>query len=303
MNIGLFAIGIGPGARPAAIGEFARNAERLGFSTLWAAEHVVLFDHQESKYPYSPEGRWPVPGDIDWYDPFLTLTYAAAMTSRIRLATGICLVPEHNPLILAKQAATLDQLSNGRFAFGVGIGWSAEEFVALGIPFERRAQRTREYIDAMRRLWGGKVTSYRGEFLCFENVRSYPKPVSGAKLPVIFGGESLPALKRAAEHGAGWYGFNLGPGEAARKIERLRSLVRENRRDVREIEIIVSPYFQRISTDDLRKYRDAGVDEVVMVVAIPDDESQIAAVLERTARDWLEPARRLKRQAARKASQ
>jgi len=294
VNIGLFAIGIGPGARPAAIAEFARNAERLGFSTLWAAEHVVLFDRQESKYPYSPEGRWPVPGDTDWCDPFLALTYAAALTSRIRLATGICLVPEHNPLILAKQAATLDRLSNGRFAFGVGIGWSAEEFIALGIPFERRADRTREYIDAMRRLWGEKVTTYRGEFLGFESVRSYPKPVSGAKLPVIFGGESLSALKRAAEYGDGWYGYNLGPGEAAKKIERLRSLVAENRRDVREIEIIVSPAFQRINTDDLRKYRDAGVDEVAMVWAIPPDESQIAGLLEQTARQWLEPAQRLK---------
>jgi probable F420-dependent oxidoreductase len=294
VNIGLFAIGIGPGAGPAAIGEFARNGERLGFSTLWAAEHVVLFDRLESKYPYSPEGRWPLPGETDWYDPFLTLSYAAAMTSRIRLATGICLVPEHNPLILAKQAATLDRLSNGRFAFGVGIGWSAEEFAALGIPFERRAQRTREYIDAMRRLWGEKVTSYRGEFLRFENVRSYPKPASGAKLPVIFGGESLPALRRAAEYGDGWYGFNLGPGEAAKKIQRLRSLAGEKRRDVREIEIIVSPYFQQISTDDLSKYRDAGVDELVMVPPIPEDESQIAAVLEQAARKWLEPARRLK---------
>jgi probable F420-dependent oxidoreductase len=294
MNIGLFAIGIGPGARPKAIAEFARNAERLGFSTLWAAEHVVLFDRPESKYPYSPAGRWPVPGDLDWYDPFLTLTYAAAMTSRIRLATGICLVPEHNPLILAKQVATLDRLSNGRFAFGVGIGWSADEFAALGIPFERRAERTREYIDAMRRLWSEEATSCRGEFVRFENVRSYPKPVSGAKLPVIFGGESAPALRRVADYGNGWYGFNLTPDEAVRKIERLRGLVRENGRDMREIEVIVSPYLQQMRPDDLAKYRDAGVNEVVMLAAIPEDESQIAARLEQTARDWLEPSRRLK---------
>ena len=136
MKVGLFSIGIGTAVHPEIIRATAAHAERVGFATLWVGEHVVLFDRQGSKYPYSAEGDFPLPGSADWLDPFLALTFAAAATSKIRLATGICLVPEHNPVVLAKQAATLDRLAGGRFVLGVGIGWSAEEFAALGIPFE-----------------------------------------------------------------------------------------------------------------------------------------------------------------------
>ena len=156
MKIGISSIGFGTLAAPALIRTLVTNAERLNFSTVWAPEHVVLLDRYTSKYPYSTDGsgQFLAPTEIPIGDPFPTLTYAAACTSRIRLATGICLVPEHNPLVLAKTVATVDYLSGGRFILGVGIGWLAEEFQALGIPFERRAQRTREYIEAMRCLWG-----------------------------------------------------------------------------------------------------------------------------------------------------
>ena len=140
MKIGLLTAGLGRAAHPRTLRTIAEQAERLGFGTLWAPEHVVLFDrYTDSKYPYSQDGAFAVPSTTDWMDPFVALTYAAACTGTIRLATGICLVPEHNPLVLAKVIASLDYLSGGRFALGVGIGWSAEEFKALGIPFERRA--------------------------------------------------------------------------------------------------------------------------------------------------------------------
>src|SRR5271166_5390421 len=181
MKIGILSIGMGNAARPAAIAEVARHAERLGIATLWAPEHVVLFNSHESKYPYAASGKFPLGADADWLDPFLSLTYAAAATSKVRLATGICLVPEHNPLVLAKQVATLDRLSGGRFALGVGIGWSAEEFAALGIPFERRANRTREYIEVMRRLWSDGASSLHGEFVNFDAAKSFPKPLRGGK--------------------------------------------------------------------------------------------------------------------------
>jgi probable F420-dependent oxidoreductase len=229
MRIGFFAIGMGRLAEPEWIRLVATNVERLGFSSLWAPEHVVLLDDYASRYPYS-EGELPMPTETPISDPFPTLTYAAACTNRIRLATGICLVPEHNPLDLAKTVATVDRLSGGRFVLGVGIGWLAEEFVALGIPFERRAQRTREYIEAMRKLWGDERTSYNGEFVNFKNVRSYPKPVKGGRLPVWFGGESGPALRRVAEYGNGWIGFNLNPADAATKIRRIEELLKANGR-------------------------------------------------------------------------
>ncbi|MFZ2059951.1 MAG: LLM class F420-dependent oxidoreductase [Candidatus Binatus sp.] len=293
MNVGLFALGIGTGARPEAILKTAAEAERRGISTLWVGEHVVLFDRQESKYPYAESGEFPLPGGADWLDPFITLTFAAAVTKTIRLATGICLVPEHNPLVLAKEVASLDRLSGGRFALGVGIGWSAEEFAALGIPFERRAQRTREYIEVMRLLWSVDVTSFHGEFVNFDAAKCFPKPERRAKLPIIFGGESGPALKRTADIGNGWFGFNVGPDDAGPLADKLRAMVKANRRDEGEVEIIVSPYTKKITVDDLKKYGDAGVNELVIITSPPEDESQIGEWIERIAQEWVEPAAKL----------
>lgn len=293
MKIGITAVGIGKAARPATIRTVAQHAERLGLGTLWAPEHVVLFDHHESKYPYSADGRFLAGSTIDLLDPFIALTYAAAHTSRIRLATGICLVPEHEPLVLAKVIASLDALSGGRFALGVGIGWSSEEFQALGVPFERRAQRTCEYIEVMRKLWGEEKSNHSGEFVRFDEVRAFPKPVQGAALPVIFGGESLPALRRVATYGNGWFGVNLTPAQAAPKIAKLHDLLRERGRDPKEVEIIISPYQNQIGIDDLRAYHELGVREFVPFVRLPGDNTQIPAALEQVAREWVEPAAKL----------
>jgi probable F420-dependent oxidoreductase len=293
MKVGLFALGIGTGARPESILKTAAEAERRGLSTLWVGEHVVLFDRQDSKYPYSASGEFPLPGGADWLDPFITLTFAAAVTKTIRLATGICLVPEHNPVVLAKEVASLDRLSGGRFALGVGIGWSAEEFAALGIPFERRAQRTREYIEVMRLLWSVDVTSFHGEFVNFDAAMSFPKPVQGVKLPIIFGGESGPALKRTADIGNGWFGFNVGPEDAAPLADKLRAMLKANGRDPSEVEIIACPYTKKITAGDLKKYAAAGVDELVILSSPPEDESQIGGWMERIAQEWVEPAEKI----------
>jgi probable F420-dependent oxidoreductase len=294
MKIGITAIGIGKAARPGTIRAVAENAERLGFATLWAPEHVVLFDSHESKYPYRDDGSFMARSDIDLLDPFIGLTYAAAFSSRIRLATGICLVPEHNPLALAKVIASLDSLSGGRVALGVGIGWSSEEFAALGISFERRAQRTCEYIEVMRKLWGEEKSSFSGEFVRFDGVRSFPKPPQGAKLPVIFGGESMPALRRVARLGNGWFGVKLNPEQAAAKIETVRSLMRDNGRDLKELEIIISPYENQVTAEDLRAYHELGVAEFVPFVRLPGDDKKIPEALERVAREWVEPAMKLR---------
>jgi probable F420-dependent oxidoreductase len=291
MKIGLFAMGTNRMAGGALLRAVATHAERLGVATLWVPEHVVLLDQYASRYPYSPDGQLPAPTHAPILDPFLALTCMASATSKIRLATGICLVPEHNPLVLAKVAATLDFLSGGRFALGVGIGWLEEEFTALGIPWERRAQRTREYIEAMRTLWGDEVSNYSGELVKFAGVRSFPKPVQGAKLPVFFGGESAPALRRVAEYGDGWCGFNLSPAEATVKIKKIEGLLAANGRKRSDIEIAVSPYSQQITRDDLKRYRDAGADEVVLITLRPPRaEAELVGNLEAIARDWVEPA-------------
>jgi probable F420-dependent oxidoreductase len=293
MDIGYFAVGIGPTVDPEWVKTVATTTERLGFSTIWAPEHVVLLEQYTSRYPYST-GKFPAPPDTPIADPFTTLSFAAACTSRIRLATGICLVPEHNPLVLAKTVATLDRLSGGRFIFGVGVGWLAEEFEALGVPFERRGPRTRDYIHAMRKLWTERSSSHDGEFVKFANVLSYPKPVSAKGVPVWFGGESNPALRRVAEYGDGWIGFNLLPDQAAEKIKRIESLLEANGRKRSDVKLAVSPYTNPIKTDDLKRYRDAGVEEIALLTMNrPRSQQDMIAGLEQIAREFIEPAAKL----------
>jgi probable F420-dependent oxidoreductase len=216
-------------------------AEAAGFATLWAGEHVVLVDQSGSRYPYSEDGRIAVPASADWLDPLLGLTFAAAVTSTIQLATGVLLLPEHNPVICAKQAATLDVLSGGgRFTLGVGIGWSVEEFAALGIPFAGRGRRTAEYVAVMRRLWSDDVASFSGEFTAFESVRVNPKPVRGRRIPVVIGGNSDSALARVAAFGDGWYGFNVPAETVAERVAALAHQCERHERSLRDLSVAVA---------------------------------------------------------------
>ncbi len=162
----------------------------------------------QSRYPYAADGQIALPPAADWLDPIVGLSFAAAAIGRLGIATGVLLLPEHNPVLLAKQAASLDALSGGRMTLGVGIGCSREEFAALGIPFERRAARAAEYAAAMRVLSRDQIASFDGEFAAFDRVRVNPKPARGG-IPIVLGGNSDPALRRVAAWGDGWYGFNL----------------------------------------------------------------------------------------------
>jgi probable F420-dependent oxidoreductase len=293
MQVGFFAVGLGPYVDPTLIRTVAVTAERLGFSTIWAPEHVVLLERYGSKYPYSA-GKFPLPLDTPLGDPFTTLAYAAACTTRIRLGSGICLVPEHHPLVLAKTVATVDRLSGGRFILGAGVGWLAEEFKALGIPFERRGDRTREYIQVMRKVWTEPRSSYRGEFVQFEDVVSYPKPAGNKAVPVWFGGESTAALRRVAAYGDGWLGFNLLADQTAAKINQIETLLRANGRNRSDVHLAVSPYASPITSDDLKRYLDAGADEVVLLALdMPSTEQGVIDRLEQMAREFVEPGAKL----------
>src|SRR5215472_7045238 len=199
MHIGLFAPLGNPFATPAYVHTLGTAAEERGFHSLWVAEHVVLFDDYASRYPYAADGRIPATGEAGFLDPFEALAFLAAVTARIRLGTGICLVPQRNPVYTAKQVASVDWLSSGRLDFGVGIGWLAEEFHALGVPFAHRAARCRAYIEVMRRCWCDAVSQYDGDFYTLPPCRVFPKPVQQPHPPVYFGGESAPALKRVAD--------------------------------------------------------------------------------------------------------
>src|SRR3954449_11607157 len=241
MRLGLHALGIGSGARRGVIDAVARSAEEAGFATLRSGEHVVMVDRSASRYPYTDDGLIAVPAEADWLDPMIGLSFVAAATSTIRIATGVLLLPEHNPVLVAKQAATLDTLSGGRLTLGIGIGWSREEFDALGVPFERRAARTAEYVAAMGTLWRDDVASFDGEFVNFESVRVNPKPVHNRRIPIVLGGNSDAALRRVAAWGDGWYGFNLDSVDSvAERVDFLHGLCRERGRDPAALRLAVA---------------------------------------------------------------
>jgi probable F420-dependent oxidoreductase len=284
VRVGLHALGIGAGARPDIIRAVAAAAEAAGFATLWWGEHVVLVDQPVSRYPYSPDGRIAVPAGADWLDPLTGLSFAAAVTSRIGLATGVLLLPEHNPVLLAKQVATLDVLSAGRLTLGVGIGWSAEEFAALGVPFARRGERTAEYVAAMRTLWSDDVASFSGEFTRFEAVRVNPKPVRGRRIPVVAGGNSDAALRRVAAFADGWYGFNLPADAVAERVRTLDENCQTQGRRLSELTVAVS--LTDGSPAVLPELARAGVTELVIVGAPPADPDAATAWVTQLAGDW-----------------
>ncbi|MFW0797109.1 LLM class F420-dependent oxidoreductase [Gordonia sp. CPCC 205515] len=285
MEIGLHALGIGPGADPEIIAATARHAERRGFATLWSGEHVVMVDQPTSRYPYTSDGRIAVPADADWLDPMACLAFAAAHTSTIRLATGIVLLPEHNPLIMAKQVASLDRLSHGRFTFGMGIGWARDEFDALGIPFERRGERAAAYVEAMRSVWGSELATYESEFVAFRDVRVNPKPTQSA-LPVVLGGNSDRALARIAAWADGWYGFNLDDVEAvADRVAVLRSHCDEKGRAFAGLSLAVA--LRAPSVADRSDLADLGVTELVLVESPPDAVADVPRWIEELGDRWI----------------
>lgn len=181
-----------------------RAAEAAGFDSVIAVDHVVYPDNYTSTYPYSATGR--LPGDLTsmFPDPLIWISHMAALTTRLRFLTGVIILPLRNPLVLAKQVATLDYMSGGRIDLGIGVGWLKEEFEALGVPFEKRGKRADEYIAAMRALWAGDGASFAGEFVNFHQVSSNPKPVA-RNVPIVVGGHSEAAARRAGRLGDGFF--------------------------------------------------------------------------------------------------
>lgn len=292
MKIGLFVPLASPMATPSYIRTLGTRAERLGFHSLWVAEHVVLFDEYRSRYPYSSDGRIPAGGESGILEPFTALAHLAATTERIRLGTGICLVPQRNPVYTAKEVAAVDWLSGGRFDFGVGVGWLAEEFGAVDTPFARRGARCRSYLEVMRRLWCDPVSEYKDEFYELPACRQYPKPVQTPHPPIHFGGESEAALRRVADLGRGWYGFNLDPAALRERLERLDGLLAERGRRREDLEVSVSPYLLGADADKVARYAEAGADQVILTGFAPDEQA-LERLLDELAETILEPSRRL----------
>ena len=213
MKFGLRYCNTGRFVEPREAQALAQAAEDAGFESLWTVEHTVVPAGYASRYPYTEDGRMADGRyDIALPDPLIWLTWVAAVTTRINLATGILILPQHNPVITAKQVATLDQLSGGRVLLGIGVGWLAEEFDALGVPFEARGHRTDEYIAAMRALWSEDAASFDGEFVSFKDAYCRPQPVR-KRVPIIIGGDSKAAARRAGRLGDGYFPARGAPTE------------------------------------------------------------------------------------------
>lgn len=287
MDIGINLPVVNPATTPGFLREIAVRAEQLGFAELYLGEHVVLFDDPADDYRQSDDGTAFFPSMANLPDPIQTLTFLAACTARIRLATGVVILPQRNPVYTAKHVATLDWLSGGRFDFAIGTGWSSEEYAACGTPFEARGDRCREYVEVMRRLWCDPVSAFSGRFYDLPACRQYPKPAQQPHPPLWFGGFGEATFRRVADLGAGYYGFDQTPAEIAAVRTRLAELLSERGRDIGDITISHGVY-NRMPVDEtaLGEYRAAGVNQFVLSLRAPD-QAGMRAELEQYGRAFV----------------
>jgi probable F420-dependent oxidoreductase len=235
MKFGLaFASSIGTGAESAL--ELCRQAEALGFESVWGGEHVIYPTHYESPYPYTADGRMPAEPETLIPDPLIWLAYVASVAPTLRLGTCILILPQRNPLVLAKELATLDHLSGGRVELGIGVGWLKEEFDALGVPWERRGARTDEYVGALRALWAGPHAEFHGKFVDFDPVTCSPRPVQ-ASIPITVGGDTPAAIRRAARLANGYFPGTPDPEVLRKLIRDLAAAAEAHGRAPEEIEV------------------------------------------------------------------
>jgi probable F420-dependent oxidoreductase len=218
--------------------EVCRRASAAGFESLWGGEHVVLPTRIESRYPYTADGKIPATPDTPIPDPLVWLAFAAAAAPGLRLGTCILIVPQRNPLVLAKELATLDRLCGGRLELGLGVGWLREEFEALGVPWQRRGARNDEYVAAMRALWAGPEVEFHGEFVDFPPVTCSPRPVHGS-IPVLVGGDTDAAISRAVRLADGYYPGESDPDRLVALLDRLHRAATDAGRDPATIEVNV----------------------------------------------------------------
>lgn len=262
MKFGIVFANTGAAAvHPDAAAALGQIAEEAGFDSLWTVEHVVVPAGYESEYPYSKSGKMPGGEESPIPDPLIWLTWVAAATQRIRLATGVVILPQRNPVVLAKELATLDLLSRGRVTFGVGIGWLREEFDAIGVPFDERVDRTEETIEVLRVLWSEPEPSFKGQFTNFEKAKLYPKPAQAGGPPIVVGGHSPAAARRAGRLGDGFFPARGDLTTLPALLGEMRAAATEAGRDPDAIEVTTGGAFD---VDGAKRYAEAGVHRLVL---------------------------------------
>ncbi|MFI5307996.1 MAG: LLM class F420-dependent oxidoreductase [Polyangiales bacterium] len=267
MKIGIIPINVGvrDAERMAAV---ARKAEEVGVESVWTFEHVIVPMAYDSKYPYSAEGKMAASPETVFVDPLIALSFVAGCTRTLRLGTGVNILPQANPLLLAKQAASIDFVSGGRLLLGVGTGWLREEYEALGTPFERRGARFDDYVTAMKKVWSGEVVEHEGEFVKLHGFKSHPVPVQKPHPPLIIGGTSRAALMRVARHGDGWFAPSAGVAALAPQLAELRAIASELGRKPESIEITAMWPFALEGVASIARYEALGVSRLVAPVQL-----------------------------------
>jgi probable F420-dependent oxidoreductase len=240
----------------------ARAAEQAGFDSVWTGEHIVLAD------PQAPPS--PMPPDVPFVDSAVALAFVAGHTQSIKLATGIIILPQRNPVVLAKELASVDVVSGGRLICGFGIGSLAVEYAALGVPFDHKGKRAEEYVGAIKALWTMEMPEFHGRFVSFSGVRAEPRPVQQPCPPIIFGGNSPYAFSRTARLGDGWFGFGLDRDRTAGCIDGIRKACERFGRRFDEIEISLTPR-ARVDSDVAKQYAELGVHRIVLYTCARDE--------------------------------
>jgi probable F420-dependent oxidoreductase len=256
MKFGLFGINMNVCSNPDAAARVAQAAEAAGFESVWTGEHVVLPDPQ---VPPSP-----LPPHASLLDPAVALAFVAAHTKTVKLGTGIIILSQRNPLVLAKELASVDVVSGGRLIFGLGIGYLKPEFDALGIPFDHKGPRSMEYLEAMKAVWSQDNPAYQGRFVSFSGIQAKPQPVQKPHPPVVIGGHTAEAFRRAVQHANGWYGFALDVDATAKCLAGLKEAAQKVSRpsNLGELEISVTPG-PALDLDMTKRYADLGVHRLI----------------------------------------
>jgi probable F420-dependent oxidoreductase len=275
-TIGLFAINSHACADPQAAARIAELAERLGYDSLWAGEHVVAPSPRVDPSPMEP--------DEPMLDPLVALAHLAGRTERILLGTGLIVLPQRNPLVLAKQAASLDVVSGGRLVLGIGVGYLELEMTAIGVPMEGRGARADEYLAAMRSLWEDEAPAYHGRYVDFEGVDAHPRPVQ-RPLPIVVGGQSDAAFRRAARHADGWFGWLVGLRAMAEYRQSLDAAVERAGRE-RPLHVSVSPS-RRLDEEVVQRYAQLGVERLIVIPPPNLGIDEVAAFVEANAPERL----------------
>ena len=268
MKIGIFGINTGACAEPQTAAKVAVGAEQIGVESLWTAEHVVLPDPREAPSPADPE--------TPFLHPSTLLAYIANVTEEIKLGTGITLIAQRNPVVLAKEMGSLDVISSGRLLLGIGAGYLHQEFSALGVDFSRRGAKTDESIEIIRALWNQTNPEYQGKFIQFKNIQAQPRPLQTGGPPIIIGGTSPAALRRTVTHGNGWYGFALDVETTKTVLENLEIAKSRYERDpnLGPISISVTPP-SRPNKAMMEEYAAIGVDRYIPILASSDETTSL----------------------------